>query len=175
MRPEVAMSSMLPGLPSLWSVLLPVLTVLGVITGCLLAGVVGFKGTGWLIGQAAEAGALIGARRRLAAGTGGWEDLSVYLRHRTSRHLTYEDWSELSGLCGWQAGFAQASPWIIARVGRPDLPPAIFAWLRDGHPARLLLEAIETGYNAPALDAHRAGTTVLDADAMAALRALRGT
>lgn len=123
-----------------------------------------------------EGGFYLGARHRLAAGHGSWSDLDDYL-HVAWRDGTYTEhqprlhhlYDIVDDTARNPADSVNGKPGIW----RPDLPPAVYRWVRDGHPAGLLFDAIAAGYSAAALDAHRVGDIALDDTTVQTMRALR--
>ena len=156
---------------------LGLLTVVGVLLAamvvCIVGAIVAYK----VLTVVAERGFYLGACRRLAAGHGDWTDLDEYLSFTWRDNDTYATYEpRLRRLYDIAEDTARDPSAVVDGMPgrwRPDLPPAMYAWVRDGHSPDLLFDAIDAGYGAPTLDAHRTGGLTLDPDAVQTLLALR--
>lgn len=153
------------------------LTVIGVIVASMLVCVGGGIGAFKVLSVVAERGFYLGACRRLASGHGNWADLDEYLTVAWRDDGAYETYGprlrRLYDIADDTARDPSAAVDGEPGQWRPDLPPAMYAWIREGHSPDLLLDAIDAGYGAPTLDAHRTGGLTLDPDAVQTLLALR--
>lgn len=137
---------------------------------CVGGGILGYK----VLEAVARRGFYLGACRRLAAGTGDWNDLDEYLSVQWSDKRVGGETRE-TYVKRVESLYAIVSD--VTRSGgdtwRPDLPPAMYRWVNGGHSPDLLFDAIDAGYGASTLDTHRTGGLTLDPEAVQTLIALR--
>lgn len=126
-----------------------------------------------LVLDAIETGWLIGARRRLRAGTGSWQDLGIFCERlcgdasasRCARH------ARMMRLVS--AGMQADRPWGDPACLRPQLPSLAYRWMRENGDFDLLIDSLDAGYTEETLTGHLDGSAVLDHATVQTMLALR--